>query len=203
MAQKETAEQKLLKIIEATKKAQSTASGTGGAVAVAKKPVARIPFTSRHLNILLVVAMIMGLLYFLIELRSGLGLVSQDVLFSVENVLPGEPLNLFVPQVKSIAYYLDKMSSRDLFKPYEKKEDGASATPSVKAALEKRMSKYKIVGVAWLDVPESASVMIEDKSNSTTRFLKEGDKIDDVTVKTIFTNKVVFSYANEEIVIKL
>ncbi len=203
MAQKETAEQKLLKIIEATKKSQAAASGAGGTVAIAKKPAARIPFTSRQLNMVLIIATVMGLFYFLFELRNGLGLVRQDVVFSVEDVLPQESLKLFVPQIKSIAYYLDKMSSRDLFKPYEKKEDGSSVTPTEKAALEKKMSKYKVVGVAWLDVPESATVMIEDKSNSTTRFLKEGDKIDDVTVKTIFTNKVVFSYANEEIVIKL
>jgi hypothetical protein len=203
MAQKETAEQKLLKIIEATKKSQAAASGAGGTVAIAKKPAARIPFTSRQLNMVLIFATIMGLFYFLLELRNGLGLVKQDVVFSVEDVLPQESLKLFVPQIKSIAYYLDKMSSRDLFKPDEKKEDGSSAMPTEKAALEKKMFKYKVVGVAWLDVPESATVMIEDKSNSTTRFLKEGDKIDDVTVKTIFTNKVVFSYANEEIVIKL
>ena len=65
------------------------------------------------------------------------------------------------------------------------------------------MSKYKIVGIAWLDVPESATVMLEDTTTRMTRFLKEGDKIEDVIVKTIYTDRVVVGYANEEIVIKL
>ena len=65
------------------------------------------------------------------------------------------------------------------------------------------MSKYKLVGVAWLDVPESATVMLEDTGKHETHFLKEGDKIEDVKVKTIYTDRVVFSYANEEITIKL
>lgn len=205
MAQKETAEQKLLKIIEATKKAQAVASGASGnsVAAVVKKPSTRFWLTVQQLNWVLIVVTIAGFFYFLIELRNGFGLVLQDVEFSVEDVIPPESLKLFVPQVNSIAYYLDKMSGRDLFKPYEKKDVGSAETPTDKASLENKMSKYKMVGVAWLDVPESATVMIEDKNNSTTRFLKEGDKIDDVTVKTIFTNKVVFSYANEEIVIKL
>jgi hypothetical protein len=201
MAKKETAEQKLLKIIEATKKAQAVSSGE--AVAVAPKKASRLPITLKHLNIALIVAVVTGLFYFLFELRNGVVLLGEDVSFSVESVVPKESLNLFVPQMKGIAFYLDKMSARDLFKPYEKKDVGVAGTPSGKAMLEKKMSKFRVVGVAWLDVPESATIMIEDKANGTTRFLKEGEKIDDVTVKTIYTDRVVVGYDNEEIVIKL
>ena len=65
------------------------------------------------------------------------------------------------------------------------------------------MSKFKMVGIAWLDVPESATVMLEDTATHMTHFLKEGDKVEDVIVKIIYTDRVVFSRANEEITIKL
>ena len=78
-----------------------------------------------------------------------------------------------------------------------------SCGSSAADGLQSKMSKYKIVGVAWLDVPESATAMLEDIGKKETHFLREGDKIEDVKVKTIFTDRVVFSYANEEITIKL
>ena len=57
--------------------------------------------------------------------------------------------------------------------------------------------------MAWLDLPESASIMIEDSQTKTTYFLKTGEKLEDVTIKTIYTDRVVFSYENEETTIKL
>ena len=87
--------------------------------------------------------------------------------------------------------------------PEEVKKAAEKAAAPDDGGLQTKMSKYKLVGVAWLDVPESATVMLEDIAKHETHFLKEGDKIEDVKVKTIYTDRVVFSYANEEITIKL
>ncbi len=65
------------------------------------------------------------------------------------------------------------------------------------------MSKYKLVGIAWLDLPETASIMIEDTQKKETFFLKQGEQLEGVTVKTIYTDRAVFSHENEETTIKL
>ena len=203
MAQKETAEQKLLKIIEASKKAQAGASA-GSALQVAPKKQSRtIAISLQQINYFLIVAVVASLLYLGYELRNGMALLQNDIVIPVQNSTPQAPLDLFVPQTKSVAFYLDKIGARNIFQPYVQKDADVQVVATVRAGFEKKMQKYRLVGVAWLDVPESATAMIEDKSNGVTRFLKEGDKLEDVTVKTIYTDRVVVGYENEEIVIKL
>jgi hypothetical protein len=65
------------------------------------------------------------------------------------------------------------------------------------------MSRYKLVGIAWLDLPETACIMIEDTRKNETLFLKQGEQLEGVTVKTIYTDRAVFSHENEETTIKL
>ena len=203
MAQKETAEQKLLKIIAASKKAQAVASGEAPAQSLPGKGGRQISFSMQQVNILLVVCMVASLLFFGFEISNGMSLLRRTVDFSVDTQASKDALNLFVPQMKSISYYLDRISTRNIFRPYEKVEVVADASSSGQVALEKKMSKFKVVGIAWLDVPESATVMLEDTSTRMTHFLKEGDKVEDVIVKIIYTDRVVFGRANEEITIKL
>jgi hypothetical protein len=202
MAQKETAEQKLLKIIEASKKAQAAASGVAPSQASFKKSNRRFSFTIHQINYFLLAGAVASFIFFGYQIQSGFALLQEPVNFSVDSGVSKDPMDMFVPQMKSIAYYLDRVNTRNVFQPFEKKEAGADA-PTGQAALEKKMSKFKIVGIAWLDLPESATVMLEDNAAHMTHFLKEGDKIEDVFVKTIYTDRVVFGRANEEITIKL
>jgi hypothetical protein len=202
MAQKETAEQKLLKIIQATKKAQEGSSASMS-LSSPRRSSSFFAINVHHVNYLLIIAVIVSFLYLGFELRNGISLMQEDVSISVDKAIPKQTSNLFVPQMKSVAYYLDKITARNIFQPYEKKDPGTQVVATVRANFEKKMQKYRLVGVAWLDVPESATVMIEDKASGITRFLKEGDKLEDVTVKTIYTDRVVIGYENEEIVIKL
>jgi len=204
MAKKETAEEKLLKIIEATKKAKSASSAVPAAAPMAlAKPATRLSVSVQQINLLLMVGVLASLLFLGYEVKSGLALIGENVSISADTKIAKDSQNLIVPQVKGITYYLDKASARNIFKPYELQETGAVSVTSARAALEKKMAKYKLVGIAWLDVPESATVMLEEAATHMTHFLKEGDKIEDVTVKTIYTDRVVFSYANEEIITKL
>ena len=201
MAKKETAEEKLLKIIEATKKAKGGASSGAESSALVKTSKSKLFISVRQLNAVLIAAVLAGFLFLIYEVQSGVSSLNEDVSISVDAVTPKENVNILVPQMKSVAYYLDRIVARNIFQPYDKKavEQGAAGQVGIQA----KMSKYKLVGVAWLDVPESATVMIEDVARKETRFLREGDKIEDVKVKTIYTDRVVFSYANEEITIKL
>jgi hypothetical protein len=204
MAKKESAEEKLLKIIEAAKKTKAASAAAASAPPMAlAKPSAKLSINIQQINLLLIVGALASLFFFGYELRNGMGLLEQAVTISVDTRGANDALNLLVPQVKSVSYYLEKANSRNIFRPYEPPETGAASVTSARATLEKKLSKYKIVGIAWLDLPESATVMLEDSATHMTHFLKEGDKIEDMTVKTIYTDRVVFSYANEEIITKL
>jgi hypothetical protein len=202
MAKKETAEEKLLKIIEATKKAKGLPTATAAAPSSEKASQRRISISAQQINIGLFVALLAGILFLVNEIRGGNMLLNQDVAIEIDAAAPQDVQSIAVPQMKSVSYYLDKITLRNIFQPYDKKAAEQSGVVG-SISLQTRMSKYKIVGVAWLDVPESATVMIEDIAKKETRFLREGDKIEDVKVKTIYTDRVVFSYANEEITIKL
>lgn len=202
MAKKETAEEKLLKIIEATQKAKGVSSAAVLSPSRPRTSQSRFSISIHQINVFLIAALLAGFLFLVNEIRTGNMLLNEDVSIAVDAAAPGVAASAALPQMKNIAYYLDKISSRNIFQPYDKKavEQKEAAT---QITLQTKMSKYKVVGVAWLDVPESATVMLEDIAKKETSFLREGDKIEDVKVKTIYTDRVVFSYANEEITIKL
>ncbi len=192
---KETAEQKLLKILET--------SGKG--VAVPKAPVSKagpkFRFSVQMLNGLLIIGVLVCLAILGLEIQSGNQLLAKQVDFdmSAMGVRGGE---IAEPKAKDLSYYTQKLGMRNIFKPYEK-EQLDKVSVGAKPNLAKKMLKYKLVGVAWLDLPESASVMVEDTTNGLTYFLREGEKLDDVTIKTIYTDRAVFGYENEEMTIKL
>ena len=58
------------------------------------------------------------------------------------------------------------------------------------------------MGISWLDRVDTASVMLEDTEKKVTYFLKKGEGIDNIIVKTIYADSAVLGYENEEITIK-
>jgi hypothetical protein len=205
MSAKETAEQKLLRIIETTKKAQAVAlANAPAAPVVAPKPSGRrfVPGL-KHLNLVMLVAVIASLVYLGQEIVSGVSLLREELDIEDAAAVRANDNGLKSSPSRDSEYYLGKVAQRNIFRPYEKTAASANGETNAKAELDKRMKNYKLVGVAWLDVPESATVMIEEVSSGVTRFLKEGDKIEDVTIKTIYTDRVVVGHENEEMVIKL
>lgn len=191
---KETAEEKLLKML------QKSGAPAAGAKPAAMKSQNKKPFSFsiRFLNqilFLFIVACVVGLV---LEMRSGMELINQQVNFTDDVRVPNAIADAALPSSRDAKYYLEKVSSRNIFRPYE-----AVAKNAAVLNLTKRLSKFKLVGVAWLDLPESASIMIEDTQNKTTYFLKQGEQLEGVTVKTIYTDRVVFSDQHEETTIKL
>jgi hypothetical protein len=135
------------------------------------------------------------------ELRSGSKLLQQDVDFSNSAKAARAVTDIALPSGKAMSFYVDQVNARNIFKPYEGQVGGKVV--SGVDSFAKRLSKYKLVGIAWLDLPETASVMFEDSESKTTYFLKQGEQLEGVTVKTIYTDRAVFSYENEEMTIKL
>jgi hypothetical protein len=190
---KETAEEKLLKALQ--KKA-----GTPSAPTTKKNSPFKFSFSIFDLNKILIVAIIICGLFLVWQLRKGMALVHQELTLTDDNKTSLRSEGPVLPQVKDAKYYIDSFGNRNIFRPYDiSLGQAAQAQPN----LAKRLSKYKLVGVSWLDLPETATVMIEDTQTKTTRFLKTGEQLEGVTIKTIYTDRVVLSYENEETTIKL
>lgn len=196
---KESAEEKLLKMMQKSGApvTPKTASPAAASQKTAKK--FEFSFTIGHLNQILllgIVACVIGLVY---EMRSGMQLINTSVDLEGDVKLSRSVTDAALPTNNDVKFYTEKINTRNIFRPYE--------APAVKAAvkfnLAKRLSKFKLVGVAWLDLPETASIMIEDTVKKETYFLKQGEQLDGVTVKTIYTDRAVFSDENEETTIKL
>ncbi len=190
---KETAEQKLMKMMQ--KKTPSVAVSP-----VAKKKL-KFSFSIATLNRLLFLGILACIAGLVMELRSGSALLNQDVDFSNSVQVAQSVAKIAIPSGKTADFYLAQVNSRNIFKPYEAAVTGKVSIE--KQGLAKRLSKYKLVGIAWLDLPETASVMIEEPTTKATYFLKQGEQLEGVTVKTIYTDRAVFSYENEETTIKL
>lgn len=188
---KETAEQKLLKMLQKTGAPSSSANPS-------PKKKFSFTFSMRALNQALMLGILLCAAALVYEMRSGVALINKELDFSDEAKTSKAIAAIALPSGKSVKYYLDKVNTRNIFRPYE-----AQAKAPGAQGLAQRLAKYKLVGVAWLDLPETASIMIEDTAAKTTYFLKQGEQLEGVTVKTIYTDRVAFSYENEEIIIKL
>ena len=194
MAQ-ESAEEKLLKMMQ--KKAPSVPIKTTF-VRPAKNKL-KLSFTIGTLNTLLFPGIVACLIALVLEMRSGFKLLAQQLDFSSESQNAVSLSEMVLPSPQSVDYYLHDINERDIFKPYAPKPVSKPAAQG----LVQKLSKYRLVGIAWLDMPETASIMIEDIQKKETFFLRKGEQLEGVTVKTIYTDRAVFSHENEETTIKL
>ena len=189
---KESAEEKLLKMMQKT-------------APVAVKPSApvkkkfKFTFTISTLNVLLFLGIFACIIALAYEMRSGFSLLSQAVEFPSESKTDVSLSDIALPSAQNADYYLQKINERNIFKPYVAKVAKKAAIQG----LTQLMSKFKLVGISWLDLPETASVMIEDTQKNETYFLRQGEQLEGVTVKTIYTDRAVFSHENEKMTIKL
>lgn len=240
---KETAEQKLLKLIEAAdgKDGKSAAPQGGAAVAVASPAGAGAPVQQvydsvrgigvstagvpaflqnilamlqqksaqpktvlglKDLNKLLVAAVALVVVFLVMDVLRGWQSAQRDVTFEEDRNIQQTAVTL--PTFKDISEYVQAVTRRNIFQPYEQKEvvaDTATALPV--DDVTKRLEGLKLVGISWLDTPESATVMIEDEKTSVTYFLKQGEELRGFKVKTIYSDRVVISYQDETITVNL
>lgn len=247
---KETAEQKLLKLIENSDKQKSAAQqnlSSGEPLGDSKKPndqdIARRTLESvrgvslpvppsltpvfkgfenffhkiagflmphmglgiKELNRLLLAAVVSLFLFWVLIVLWGMQNLQHKVEFKVDDRIARKSAEIPspIPTAKDVSVYLDPVLTRNIFQPYEKKtSDEVMVSPGARK-IAARIEKFRLVGISWLDSAESASVMIEDKESGTTYFLKQGEKIKDVTVKTIFADQVILTYEGEDLAMKL
>jgi len=198
----ETAEQKLLKMIET-----SSASGDSiGDVVISKKTIHKKQSSLallKVLNSVLIVAVFIVIGLIINEYKKGTDLLSQHFKFTVNEgaarqVLESESL---IPTVQKLSFYLAPVKQRSIFQPYEVKVDKVVDVSDKNKTIASKISHLKLVGISWMDSIETASVMIEDTEKNMTYFLRREQKIGDISVKTIYADSVALGYENEEIMI--
>ena len=232
---KETAEQKLLKIIEgsdAQKAAAAVSSKTiasvqevAASVKASGLPSFSIPdfiqsikdlmlgkktddktpgkFGLRELNRVLITVIIICCIVLVKNFTSGVEFSKQEIDLAVDNQIARLSENL-LPKAKEVSQYILSMAKRNIFQPFEEKEEVVITDADVPIKkIEEKTKDLKLVGISWLDSPESASALIENTTSGVTYFLKTGEKINSVTIKEIYADAVILVFEEEEMEFRL
>lgn len=101
--------------------------------------------------------------------------------------------------LKSSAYYLERVRSRDIFKMGPPASAVVQQEEDSSGKLAEMAKDLRLVGISWSDDPDA---MIEDVGKLKTYFVKRGQAIGELKVRAIFKDKVVLSYGSQEIDLK-
>ena len=196
---KETAEQKLLKMIEASSSSEGGVSKTQLRVAKKQSLLAVVKTSNKFLFFGIIIAGI----FLANEVKSGAELLGKEIRFQVNQSVVTRTLgaNDLIPSIPELALYLSGPKRRSLFHPFEKQEKKVIEVSDENRRIAKRIAKFRLVGISWMDRIETASVMIEDTEKQVTYFLQKGEKLEDIVVKTIYADSAMLGYENEEIII--
>ncbi len=102
-----------------------------------------------------------------------------------------------IEPMKESSYYLQKVSSRDIFRE-GRKQEAAPKAPAQNAVIEtaEAVKNLALVGISWSSNPDA---IIEDKAHQRTFFVKRGQMVgDDVKVEAIFKDHVVVTFEDHE-----
>ena len=229
---KETAEQKLLKIIETTEAqekagAPPTAPGSNVAQQVADsvkgtgiplppllssllaafkaqssgdKSKMQLGLREVNYGLMLVIALVAFFLFmdFLGQMRYA----SRKIKLEIDS-RAGARSDSFLPSMDDFKNYLETLSKRNIFQPIEEKEESKVTEVTDTRAITEKSKDLKLVGISWLDTPESASAMIENTTSGVIYFLKTGEKVNELVVKEIYAESVVLTFQEEELELHL
>ena len=101
-----------------------------------------------------------------------------------------------VSPLESLSVYQEVIGKRDLFNANRKTGEGEIRESSVLDLVK----DYRLRGIALFTSPEG---IIEDAATGHTVFVKEGEKLGQVTVKQIKGESIVLSYDGEEFELKI
>lgn len=198
-SKEQTAEQKLLKMIEDNSASTGSSVFNGESAGVSPSLIG----TVRLANKFLLLGSIVAVLFFAYSVKIGLDVANRDVTVEADS-LAGQfssENQSVLPIIQRLSFYLASIQQRDIFQPYETPR--ASGTKEVEnRRLAKAIESYKLVGIAWFETVDTASVMIEDTRNNVTYFLKKGENLGNINVKTIYADGALLGQENEEIMIR-
>lgn len=197
---KETAEQKLLKMIEASAGPSLVPSRAKQKVAKRRGLLAML----RVVNKVLIVGVFVSLFFLVSEVAMGARLLNKKIKFDSVNASGRKNYSVddLIPTVQSAAYYMAGVKKRNIFVPYEEKKAVDVVITEKNRRISEVTENLRLVGISWLDRIDTASVMIEDTEKKITYFLQKGEKLGDIIVKTIYADSAVLGYENEETTIQ-
>ena len=197
---KQTAEQKLLKMIETS--VDSDDLSTRGSAGVSSGQ--GIALLAKGANKFLIFAAIVLALFFFNEFKNGMQF-SPAKINKLSAGLDSRKVNMpenKMATIQRVSYYLAGISSRNIFEPYKAPVVSANVEVNeMQNEVADKIRDLKLVGISWMDKVSTASVMIEDTAKGVTYFLKKDESIDNIVVKTIYAESVELGYENEEIII--
>ncbi len=98
---------------------------------------------------------------------------------------------------RAVTYFLEKIRQRDIFNMGQSGKNDSQIIPRAPSSRIIEATQFlKLVGISWSNDPDA---MIEDTKAMRTVFIKRGGVIGEVKVQAIFKDKVILSYAGEEI----
>ena len=161
-------------------------------------------FSIREVNKLLVVVVMVAAVFFISSITGGMREAGRIVSFDHSESVPFSVKTL-LPVISKLEKYVSAVSFRNIFHPFEKKAvvSEEAGTVQAPAQIVEKTKNLKLVGISWLDTPESASAMIEGTDSGITYFLRSGEKVNGLTVKMIYADSVVLELNGQQMELKL
>ncbi|MFC1704444.1 hypothetical protein ACFL1E_06690 [Candidatus Omnitrophota bacterium] len=152
-----------------------------------------------QLNKLITGVILLFIVWYFLVLANGAIRLQHIPRFTISSLksTAGSSDGVILP-LKDYHYYKDVLLGRNIFNPVEKKEI-KKPTDIVSPRIDSMIKDFKIVGISWAEDTKDRYVMIEDTKAQLTYYLQEGDKISNLKIKSIFEDKAVLSYNEEEV----
>jgi type II secretory pathway component PulC len=95
-----------------------------------------------------------------------------------------------IEDYKPLKVYIEEVKKRDIFRPVQ------AAGTVAKFSLQGLTKDLVLSGIYQGKYPEA---IIEDKTTKKVYFLKEGDEVKGLKVKSILKDRVILQYGEEEV----
>ena len=159
---------------------------------------ARPLFGIGEVNKALVAATALLFFYVLFDAVASARNLQRPPNFAPMKEMKAAPAKEAVAPLAETSYYLQKVSSRDIFKEGPKAAAPVQAAPAAPNMTEtsEAVQNLALVGISWSSNPDA---IIEDKSKQRTYFVKRGQDVGDgVKVEAIFKDHVVVTFEDRE-----
>jgi hypothetical protein len=113
--------------------------------------------------------------------------------YSISSATKAESGFKEIATMKGVAYYIGKLSGRDIFRRQAKANEPMNE-PVFSTKMADMTATLKLVGISMSDDPDA---MVEDTKIEKTFFVKVGSMIGDLRVDDIAKDKVVLKYNKE------
>jgi len=184
----------------AAEKAPGAGAGTFGFGLLKDKFLGIVKVSPQQLDISLFNRSLMVVIGFLIVYL----MISVSSSWSELKKLPGQEISISASEqsagifkeiatMKGVAYYIGKISARDIFRRQLKAADPGNE-PVFSSKMANMTADLKLVGVSMSDDPDA---MIEDTNLQRTFFVKVGSMLGELRVESITRDKVVLKYNKE------